>query len=46
MNHKRARICKPAMAFVTDIQIEIYRDEFFCGKKGRIPQAAFYKIEK
>ena len=29
-----------------DIQIEIYRDEFFCGKKGRIPQAAFYKIEK
>ena len=37
---------KTSFAFVSDIQIEIYRDEFFCGKKGRIPQAAFYKIEK
>ena len=37
---------KTSFAFVSDIQIEIYRYEFFCGKKGRIPQAAFYKIER
>ena len=44
MNHKRARICKPAMAFVTDIDIDRY--EFFCGYGVRVPQAAFYKIER
>ena len=54
INHKRARVRQALLLSLIykrlyvrdDIQIEIYRDEFFCGKKGRIPQAAFYKIEK
>ena len=37
---------KTSFAFVSDIQIDIDRYEFFCGQKGRIPQAAFYKIER
>ena len=28
------------------IQIYRYRYEIFCGQKGRIPEAAFYKIER
>ena len=29
-----------------DIHIDIYRYEFFCGHGVRVPQAAFYKIER
>ena len=35
---------KTSFAFVSDI--DIYRYEFFCGHGVRVPQAAFYKIER
>ena len=35
---------KTSFAFVSDI--DRYRYEFFCGHGVRVPQAAFYKIER
>ena len=44
-SHKTSSAFK--VKYVRDhIQIDIYRDEFFCGQKGGITVATFYKIER